>query len=296
MKYTLLLFIICAVGVNAQPQTVSAVKIGDRIDVTIGNKFFTSYHFDADEKYPFFFPVNGPLTGSGVTSMRNGEYPHHSSIFFGCDKVNGGNYWQEGLERGRIISEGATIVEAKGSRVVIKDACLWKRPDAEAPFKDKRTITISAPSANLWQIDFDVEIETLTDVTIQKTNHSLFSIRLDPDLSVKEGGVMVNAEGEQGEKATFGTTSAWIDCYGTRKAGVEGIAMLQHPSNIVYPAQWFTRDYGFVSPTPLYWPENGSDTFIPSGYRVAFRYRVLIHAGDTKQADIAGQFLKYRQE
>ncbi|KAA6320217.1 hypothetical protein EZS27_029983, partial [termite gut metagenome] len=83
--------------VYAQALEVSAVRIGNRIDVNIGAHFFTSYRFDGNEKYPFFFPVNGPVSGFGVTSMRNGIWPHHSSLFFGCDRVNGGNYWQEGL-------------------------------------------------------------------------------------------------------------------------------------------------------------------------------------------------------
>lgn len=70
---------------------ITAEKVGSKIKVTIGNKYFTSYIFSEDEKYPFFYPVNGPVTGGSVTSMRNSEYPHHSSLFFGCDLVNGGN-------------------------------------------------------------------------------------------------------------------------------------------------------------------------------------------------------------
>ncbi len=100
----------------AQAQKVNAVRIGNRIDVTIGGQFFTSYRFEEDEKYPFFFPVNGPKSGGSVTSMRNGTYPHHSSLFFGCDRVNGGNYWQEGLERGRIVSVGARVVQTGGEK------------------------------------------------------------------------------------------------------------------------------------------------------------------------------------
>ena len=73
---------------------IHAVKVGSKINVSIDDKFFTSYIFSEDEKYPFFYPVNGPVSGGSVTSMRNGEYPHHSSMFFGCDQVNGGNYWQ----------------------------------------------------------------------------------------------------------------------------------------------------------------------------------------------------------
>lgn len=275
---------------------VSAVRTGDRIDVVIGKHFFTSYRFPADEKYPFFFPVNGPVSGGGVTSMRNGIWPHHSSLFFGCDKVNGGNYWQEGLERGRIVSLGARIVEGQGSRVVIEDECIWKRPDAEAPVIDRRKITITAPAKDLYQLDFDVEMEMLIDVTIQKTNHSLFSARIDPDLSVEQGGIMVNAEGKQGEKGTFGTASPWIDCYGTRKTGTEGLAILQHPSNEWFPSPWFTRDYGFISPTPMFWPKDDIATVLKKGDKVKLRYRVLIHGGDTQQAGIERLYEQYKQE
>lgn len=295
-----LIYMIVALGasvmLHAQKQNVSATQVGNRIDVTIGNQFFTSYRFQPDEKYPFFFPVNGPVSGAGVTSMRNGEYPHHSSLFFGCDRVNGGNYWQEGLDRGRIVSIGARIVEPKGDRVVIEDECIWKRPDAEAPIKDRRRITISSPSKDLYQLDFDIEMEMLTDVTILKTNHSLFSARIDPDLTVKQGGSMVNAEGKQMQEGTFGVASPWLDCYGTRKTGTEGIAIMQHPSNKWYPSPWFTRDYGFMSPTPMYWPADDKTTELKKGEKVALRYRVLLHAGDSQQAGIAGQFETYKGE
>lgn len=296
MKHSILvLFVLfCITQTQAQPQVVTATKIGNRIDVTIGKQFFTSYRFQEDEKYPFFFPVNGPLSGGTVTSMRNGEYPHHSSLFFGCDRVNGGNYWQEGLERGRIVSIGARILEAKGDKVVIEDECIWKRPDAEAPIKDRRKITISAPVQGIYQLDFDIEMEMLTDVIIQKTNHSLFSARIDADLSVKQGGTMINSEGKEGEKGTFGIGSAWIDCSGKRKTGVEGIAIMQHPSNKWYPSPWFTRDYGFISPTPMYWPANDKETILKKGEKVSLRYRVLVHEGDSKQAGIAAQFEKYK--
>ncbi|MDR0384472.1 MAG: PmoA family protein [Prevotellaceae bacterium] len=282
-----------AVSMRGQ-ETVSAVKIGERIDVSIGGKFFTSYCFHSDEKYPFFFPVNGPVSGASVTSMRNGEYPHHSSLFFGCDRVNGGNYWQEGLDRGRIISIGARIVEAKGEQVVIVDECIWKRPDAEFPIIDRRKITISAPSKSIYQLDFDIEMLMTMDVTVQKTNHSLFSARIDPDLSVKQGGVMINQNGKRGEKETFGETSPWIDCYGTRKTGTEGIAIMQHPSNKWFPSPWFTRDYGFISPTPMYWPADGKTTFLKKGETVKLRYRVLVHGGDTEQAGIDRLYEQYK--
>lgn len=165
-----------------------------------------------------------------------------------------------------------------------------------APIIDRRKITISSPTPALYQLDFDIEMEMLIDVTIQKTNHSLFSARIDPDLTVKQGGVMINSEGKQGEKGTFGEGSPWIDCYGERKTGTEGIAILQHPTNRWFPSPWFTRDYGFMSPTPMYWPENGKTTDLKKGEKIALRYRVFIHKGDSKQADIASLFEQYKKE
>jgi hypothetical protein len=275
---------------------ISAVKVGSKINVTIDNKFFTSYIFSDDEKYPFFFPVNSPGSGGSVTSMRNGEYPHHSSLFFGCDLLNGGNYWQEGLERGRIISVNAEIVKQGGDTVIITDECIWSRPGADSPVKDYRTITITAPSDAIYQIDFEINMEILTDVTIKKTNHSLFSVRIASDLSVKNGGTMINAEGLKSEKETFGKKSSWMDYYGKRGDSIEGLAIFQNPANPWFLSPWFTRDYGFISPTPMFWPENGIDTILKKGTVLKLRYRVLVHTGDHNQAKIAEAYRKYIHE
>lgn len=273
---------------------ITAVKVGSKINVTIDGKFFTSYIFSEDEKYPFFYPVNGPVSGGSVTSMRNAIYPHHSSLFFGCDLVNGGNWWQEGLERGRIISVNAEILKQGGDTVIISDECIWSRPGAVSPVTDRRKFIITSPSASVKQIDAVIIMEMLTDVTIKKTNHSLFSARMAADLAVSNGGTMINAEGIKNEKDTFGKGSAWMDFYGKRGSGIEGLAILQHPSNPWYPSPWFTRDYGFMSPTPMEWPQNGTDTQMKKGTTLTLRYRVLVHSGDHAEADIAGFFDRYK--
>lgn len=277
-----------------QAAKITAVKVGSKISVTIDGKFFTSYIFSSDEKYPFFYPVNGPLSGGSVTSMRNGEYPHHSSLFFGCDQVNGGNYWQEGLDRGRIISSNAEILKEGGDTVVISDECIWSRPGAISPVKDTRKYIITVPIAKVYQMDVEITMVTLMDVHIKKTNHSLFSARMAADLSVKCGGTMINAEGETSEKGTFGKNSPWMDCYGKRGENIEGLAILQHPSNPWFPSPWFTRDYGFFSPTPMYWPQKGEETFLKKGETLLLRYRVLVHGGTTADAKIAESFKQYK--
>lgn len=288
---TLTLLGVLSIASLAQSK-ISAVKIGDRIDVSINDRLFTQYHFAENEKYPFFYPVNGP-SGFSVTSMRNSLYPHHSSLFFGCDRVNGGNYWQEGLERGQIRTLRAEIKETDGDKVVIENECIWTRPGANAPVKDVRTITISSPSKELYIIDFEIIMEMLMDVEILKTNHSFFSGRMAPDLSVTAGGRMINAEGqegEQGDNGTFGKRSPWMDCYGTRNGITEGMAIIQHPDNPWYPSPWFTRDYGFFSPTPMYWPEDDKSSTFKKGETLKLKYRVVVHSGNTAEAGIAKLF------
>jgi len=295
-KINLLFFILLTTIFVAKAQSkITAEQVGDKIEFRVNGNLFTSYILSEFEKYPFFFPVNGPSNAT-VTSMRNANYPHHSSLFFGCDRVNGGNWWQEGLERGQIVSLRADILETGGEKAVLENECIWKRPGADAPIKDKRKITVSVPSPGKFQIDFDIVMEMLMDVTIEKTNHSLFSGRMDADLAVTNGGTMINAEGETGEKGTFGKRSAWIDYYGERMEKTEGMAILQHPSNEWFPAPWFTRDYGFFSPTPMYWPENDKNIVLKKGEKIKLRYRVLVHSGNHMEAKIAEEFESYSKE
>lgn len=263
----------------------------DRVSVWIGTNLFTEYLFLDTEKYPYFYPVAGPRSGRSVTIRRGAEFPHHSSLFFGCDMVNGGNYWQEGLERGRIVSKGARLVQAQGRRIVIEQECQWERPGAAAPFTDRRVITISAPSEAVRLIDFEITLTAQAVVRIRKTNHSLFAARVAPELSVKGGGRLVNAQGARSEAGTFGKPSAWADFRGAREGGVEGIALFAHPSNRWAPSPWFTRDYGFMSPTPLNWMEQGVE--LAQGETLALRYRAVIHAGDPQASVVEGWYQEW---
>lgn len=274
-------------------QKVTAKIKKDKVVVTVGGKLFTCYKFAKTQKYPYFWPVNGPATGKSITTETSQPYPHHHSLFFGCDRINGGNYWQDVNERGQILSQGPKIVKSKGETVIFTDECLWKQPGAEPVIRDRRRITITAPSKEIRTIDFDITIEPLTDVTILKSNHALFSARVVPELSVKSGGTLVNAEGKRGEKGTWGVNSAWCDYYGTHHGATEGIAIFDNPNNRWFPCKWFTRDYGFFSPTPMNWLENDK-LQLPKAKMLKLQYRVVVHTGDTEKARIDELFKLYK--
>jgi len=281
-----------AVGQDG-PGKLSAERLDDRIVVRVDEATFTCYRFGTGQKYPYFYPVIGPASGLSVTTESALPYPHHRSLFFGCDKVNGGNYWQEGNELGQIVSKGAVIAAAGPEHVEITDECDWKQPGRTPVLVDRRKIRIEAPNRHLRIIDFSVTLVPLTDIHIERTNHSLFSARVTPELSVKSGGTLINADGATAEKGTFAAASPWCDYSGSLCGAVDGIAIFDSPANPWFPSKWFTRDYGFFSPTPMEW-------LGPEGYRLGhdktlkLSYRVIVHAGDSRQADVAGLFRRWR--
>jgi len=278
----------------AAKQEVTARLDKDQVTVQVDGKLFTAYKFANSQKYPYFWPVNGPVSSKSITTETSEPYPHHHSLFFGCDRVNGGNYWQDVNARGQIISQGPKIVEAAGKQVVFTDECLWRRPGTEPIISDTRRIVVTAPSEDVRLIDFEISLKPLVDIEILKTNHALFSARVVPELCVKSGGTLINAEGKTSEKGTFGANSPWCDYSGTRDGVTEGIAILQNPRNRWFPSKWFTRDYGFFSPTPMYWLEGGK-LELPKGETLKLKYRVVVHSGDAKKAQIDGKYEQYKQ-
>ncbi len=274
--------------VSAQP--VRAQIIGEEVKVLVGEAVFTAYKFSPAQKYPYFYPVNGPESEVSLTTESSEPYPHHHSLFFGCDHVNGGNYWQDINARGQIVSQGPRITDDGPERVVIEDTCLWQREGQAPILREERLITITAPNTTTRFIDFDTTLHPMVNVVITKTNHSLFSARMRPALSVESGGTILNADGGKNAEGTFGIESPWCDYYGSEAGSTEGLAIFQHPENPWFPSKWFTRDYGFFSPTELNWLEE---------YRIAkdrplrLRYRVVAHAGDTDAAGIDAHFRKY---
>lgn len=287
----------CAGAWGGEPQRVGARSQEDRIVVEVDGQVFTQYRFEKQYKYPFLYPVNGPLSGESVTTWNTEPWPHHSSLFFACDKVNGANYWQSlrNLRTGQIRTERAEIAENGPDRVVLLSEHVWQAPNRDPDFHDRRRIVVTAPSALLRQIDFEIRLEPLRDVRIDRTNHSLFAARMAPDLAVNGGGHLVNAEGKDGEQATFAQPSAWMAGYGKRTAGVEGLAIFPHPGNRWHPAPWFTRNYGFFSPTPMQWLSDGH-VVLHKGEALTLRYRVLIFAGDPQAAGLAARYAAYAGE
>jgi len=74
------------------------------------------------------------------------------------------------------------------------------------------------------------------------------------------------------------------------------VAFLDHIDNPRFPTYWHVRNYGLMTANPIGLhdftgiPDNTWDLEIPAGETVTWRYRVLIHTGDTARAQVADRY------
>jgi hypothetical protein len=191
------------------------------------------------------------------------------------------------VPQGQIVSVGLKLGRVTAESAEVLDRCEWRKPGEPAVMTDRRRMLVQVVNPGLRFVDAEIEWTAVQEVTIQKTNHSLFSLRAAPDITPWAGGTLLNSQGQSGEKATFGKPAAWC-CYFGKRAGpaevVEGIALFDHPKNPWAPTPWFTRDYGFISPTPFNFIEKPWQ--LPAGKSVRLRYRVVLFAGGPKEAGL----------
>jgi len=276
--------------------------------VSQDNHTLLSYRAHQTQKYPFFSPMAGPLTGLPLTTETGRPWPHHRGVFFGLDNVNGGNYWQGTLPTGQIVSQGPSFVKEGGQYTItattaeIVDRCLWRQGTNDPIIEDQRRFVIKVLDERQYILDVDIVMKALTDITVTQTNHGLFGVRCAPDLVPTGGGTLESSEGTSGEKDTLGKPARWMAFYGKRaklkEEVVEGIAVFC-PSKAPHPAfrdcPWFTRDYGNISPMPMLWlQERGDNPFrLPKGEELKLRYRVVAFGGTPKDAGLNDLWMEF---
>lgn len=250
----------------------------------------TNYRAQNDLKYPYFHPVNGPVSGLSLTAESTLPYPHHRGLWLGCHPLNGGDYWSDKPnDTGQIRSTGVQIVENSNTARTMSftDRCQWVWPEHPSPFADRRTFTISVfPDRRAWALDMDIRLHALEDIEIKKAKHSFLAIRVAADISPTYGGMLMNSEGGTGAKGTYGQEARWCGYHGQRRLNpdvVEGLTMMTHPDNPWRPV-WFTREYGHLSPSPFNFLKEPWQMKKDSEIRL--RYRFALHAGTPQQADV----------
>ncbi|MCC9598984.1 PmoA family protein [Stieleria sp. JC731] len=308
---------ILALALAIMPVAVSAgeVKIvddGQKAVVTIDGQPFTEYRYSEYAK-PILYPVIGP---GGKAMTRNypmvkdvdneaSDHPHHKSIWYTHDDVNGIRFWMEETEGKPVKNIGKQIetsLKIEGNRIVTTND--WQSADGEAVCTDKRVISFGTVGDARY-IDYEVTwIASSGDLLIGDTKEGTMGIRTNPNLrlkaSAKHGnhtvsGHSINSEGVR-DGAMWGKRAAWVDYWGEIDGDTVGVAIFDHPSNPRHPTWWHARDYGLIAANPFgvhdfEGKEDGTgDMTLKAGGTMTFKYRFLFHPGDVEAAKIEERY------
>ena len=257
------------------------------------NQVLTTYRTGGNQKYPYFYPLIGPVSRVSVTAESAQPWPHHRSVFLGLDKVNGGNYWQMTRDDGQILSQEIKIVGATTDRVEFTNRCIWKKPDSAPIIEDTRRYVLEWKQPEYYTLDLWYTMKMLVDVEVKKTNHGFFGVRVEQDLCPDGGGFMLSSEGGKSQKETEGLPANWIAFYGKRRfnpAITEGVAVFCPPGQFgpFERCPWFTRDYGNISPMPFNYVDKDYVFKFPKDSKIEKNYRTVVFAGTPADIDLNG--------
>ena len=310
--------LLCACAALAAAQ-VKITTGTEKLPIEINGQPFGNFWVAGPEvAKPYLFPLRA-ASGTYITRMWPMEtvaeeekiakdHRHQRGLWFAHAKVNNLDFWNIDTaniapynrpDRGKIVLQKLGEVKSGGKQGSISATFAWQNQQGETLLTESRRMTFFA-DPKLRTVDFDITLTAVQKVTFGDEKDGLFGVRLRPVLQEKGGtGVITNAEGLTTEKQAWGKPSNWCDYSGQIQGEKLGVAILDHPANLSHPVRWHVRDYGLFACNPFGLAaftndkSQRKDTVLEPGQALRFRYRVVIHPGDAKTADIAAIWQKY---
>lgn len=289
--------------------------IPDTLKVIIDDKLLTVYHYGKEWKKPFLWPLMSenqvtitrdyPMKSEGTPKFAQ-DHPHHKSFWSAYGDINGVNVWTEEEGTGSQRVENITYGSGDAYGWIISNN-KWYDKDGNYLITENREYRFynTPEKARIFDafISFIAEEK---DAEFRDTKEGgIVSARMHPDISSK--GIITIANGETGEDKVWGKPTPWCDYSADMKdVGWRGLAIFDHPSNLRYPTSWHVRKYGLFGANCFGYshfrekeynknlPENGNYT-IKKGETLAFRYRMYIHSGDVKTAQVSEQARNFQE-
>ncbi len=261
-----------------------------------------AYHFRGAARRPYVSTLVGP-SGRNMLECAPADHAHHLGLWWGHGDVNGVDFYLElerdDMEHGRVEHVAFDEIVDDDPWFGFDESLEWRDPDGVALIAERRILLAHYADDRWYTVDLDNTYTACADLKFGDTKEAVMpGIRVAEALTTNGGGAMVSSGGGTGEPECFGKQAGWIDRCGNRrgvwhKEYAEGIAVFDHPSN-QHPATWFARDYGPLSPFPGHHFLGGGSMATDESMRL--RYRILVHEGDSVEADVAGHYERYVEE
>ncbi|MGH9433833.1 MAG: PmoA family protein [Terriglobia bacterium] len=316
--------LLCAATARAQ-EAVTLVKHAYRVDVLIGGKPFTTFYFDPAEAKPYLQPLRsaqgtivtrGFPVGNEIPKQHWHDpdiEPHQRPMYFAHGDIDGVSFWSEQVFAKQFYGKndherfGRTVFQrleeaASGPRSGQIRALFDLVGDHDKVLGEETQSFVFSGGPGTRTIDCQFVIHANHGpIKMGDTKEGTFAIRVIKDLDSPPGH-MISSNGGVGEPQIWGKRANWVDYDG--KVGDEelGIAILDSPRSFRHPTYWHARAYGLFAANAfglrefLRNPSKDGSYTIPAGQALTFRYRVLIHHGDYKQARVAQAYQQYAGE
>ncbi len=311
LPYYLLVFVTMQSYARAE---VTAEETDRGVVFKIDGELFTVYLPEAGES-PAMWPIIGP-SGKAMTRSypvgprekgETDDHPHHQSLWFTHDEVNGANFWSDNRNdrrdgsRAHVKHREFSTIQSNGDTARLVARNDWRKGD-EKLFEDERVVVVGARENGDRWIDYTITLQaTEGDVTFADTKEGTFAVRVADSmrLEAKQGGRIVNSEGQTDDEA-WGMPAKWVDYTGPVDGETVGIAILSHPKSFRPNTRWHVRGYGLFAANPFGHkdfpkPElsKQGETTIPKGDELTLHYRVLLHRGETNKEELEKAYKEF---
>ncbi|HWZ13988.1 MAG TPA: PmoA family protein [Mucilaginibacter sp.] len=284
-----LFFLAFIQGSNAQKkERVKIVKQnGNKIDVLIGGKLFTSFLYPDTLEKPVLYPLhaaNGAIVTRGFPLFpRPGEptdHPHHIGMWLTYENVNGLDFWnnsyaipKEKKQSYGWIRTDRILSMSDGQTGKLAYHANWTNQQKEILLEETTQFEFSG-NAHQRLIDRITVLTAKQDVTFADAKDGLFGLRLAHELEIPAeqsqkftdnkgivttvksnadkiaGGTYLTSVGKRGNDA-WSTRGVWCEAYGKIGKDSISVAIIDHPQNPNYPTFWHARGYGLFAANPL---------------------------------------------
>lgn len=252
--------------------------------------------YDSSLRRPFLYPIIGP-SGRSLTRMGHPHDPnthsHHNSVWISHNMVDGVDFWGDG-GKGRIIQRRVVQFDDRDDEALIQTENDWVGEQDRTLLKELRSIRVRPLQDKQYLIVIDLELALPKgEVTLGKTPFGFIGVRMAKTIGVHDGGGQIrNSAGGLNEKEVFWKPARWVDYSGRiAKESVEGITLMDHPSNPNHPATFHVRDDGWMGASATF----DADRTLRAGEPLKLRYGLWIHAGLPSAEQIDEQFAAFAQ-
>ena len=268
----------------------------DRVEVSLGGSPFMTFHHGSDYPKPFINPIFTPgganLLREPMAAYTKGEHPWQRGLTLMQGSINGIDCWNEPKKEGFGRTEQDALEVSHGPlSLSLTSENTWYSGNHPL-MTDSRTYRLFDTSRDRAILDIRLTLNASHGpVTFGPTKEGGFlCIRVNPVINANAGGHMRNVYGATDETGCWSKPAHWMDYYGELGDEMGGFAVFDHPENFRYPTTWHVRGYGLFAPNCwMFKPEHK----LRDGESMTFRWRVIVHVGDTDQADIASLYLDY---